>query len=112
MKLLFFILLFTNCALQIVDAQNQFQLAIGGTGNEYAYSIKRTTDDGYVAAGGTTSFGAGSGDFYIVKLDVNGNLQWTRTVGGTAYEGTAFHCTNHRRAVMQWQVIPIFWGRE
>jgi hypothetical protein len=71
-------------------AQNLFQLAIGGTGDEYAYSIKRTTDGGYAAAGGTTSFGAGNGDFYIVKIDINGNLQWTRTVGGTAYDGALF----------------------
>jgi Secretion system C-terminal sorting domain/Domain of unknown function (DUF5122) beta-propeller len=90
MRLLFFILLYCYCSLLTVYSQNQFQIAIGGTGNEYAYSIKRTTDGGYAAAGGTTSFGAGSGDFYIVKIDGSGNLQWTRTIGGAAYEGALF----------------------
>jgi hypothetical protein len=90
MKLIFFIFLCVSCSFEIVYSQNQFQIAIGGTGNEYAYSIKRTTDGGYAAAGGTTSFGAGSGDFYVVKIDGSGNLQWTRTVGGAGYDGALF----------------------
>jgi hypothetical protein len=88
MKKLYFILLFTNCSSLILNAQTQFQLTIGGTGLDYAYSIKRTMDGGYAAAGGTTSLGGG--DFYIVKLDAGGNLQWNRTVGGTGYEGAFF----------------------
>jgi hypothetical protein len=90
MKKLCFILLITNCSLLIVNAQSQFQIAIGGAGDDYAYSIKRTTDGGYAAAGATTSFGAGNGDFYIVKLDANGNLQWTRTIGGTGDDEAKF----------------------
>jgi hypothetical protein len=27
----------------------------------------------YIVVGGTNSFGAGSDDFYIIKLDANGN---------------------------------------
>lgn len=90
MKTFYFILLFINRSLLFVNAQSQFQLAIGGSGDDYAYSIKRTTDGGYIAAGGTTSFGAGSGDFYIVKLDANGILQWTKTIGGTGDDEAKF----------------------
>lgn len=90
MKKLCFILLIINCSLLVVNAQTQFQLAIGGTGNDYAYSIKRTSDGGYAAAGATTSFGAGSGDFYIVKLNAGGLLQWTRTIGGTGNDEAKF----------------------
>jgi hypothetical protein len=36
--------------------------------------------------GQTNSFGAGNQDFYIVKLDSSGTLQWTRTIGGTNIE--------------------------
>ena len=32
-------------------------------------------------AGYTESFGAGREDVYVVKLDANGNLQWTKTIG-------------------------------
>lgn len=56
---------------------------IGGTGSDFAHCIIKTTDGGYAATGWTTSFGAGStGDFYIVKLDVSGNIQWNKRAGG------------------------------
>jgi Secretion system C-terminal sorting domain/Domain of unknown function (DUF5122) beta-propeller len=84
MKKLFLILfLFSPMLLQ---AQTQFQLAIGGAGGDRAYSIIRTTDGGYAVAGYTDSFVAGNFDMYIVKLDSSGNLQWRRTVGGTGID--------------------------
>jgi len=46
---------------------------VGGTGDEQAQSIIKTTDGGFVVVGYTTSFGAGSKDYYIVKLDSAGN---------------------------------------
>ena len=61
----------------------QWSKTIGGTGNNFAYSIIRTTDGGFVMAGSTTSYGAGSRDFFIVKLDESGSLQWSKTIGGT-----------------------------
>ncbi|MGP8216500.1 MAG: T9SS type A sorting domain-containing protein [Bacteroidia bacterium] len=56
---------------------------IGGTGDDAAYSVIQTNDGGYALAGATTSFGAGGDDVYVIKLDSAGNLQWTRTLGGT-----------------------------
>jgi len=56
---------------------------VGGTNHDDASSIIQATDGGYISAGWTNSFGAGNSDMYIVKLDVNGALQWSKTVGGT-----------------------------
>jgi hypothetical protein len=47
-----------------------------------AHSLIQTSDGGYAIAGSTCSFGAGEADVYVVKLDANGNLQWTKTIGG------------------------------
>jgi hypothetical protein len=66
----------------------QWKRTIGGEDYDYGYSIIQTTDGGYAIAGYTWSFGAGAGDVYVVKLDVNGNLQWTRTIGGGNTGGT------------------------
>ncbi len=55
----------------------------GGTGWDVAYSITQTTDGGYVVAGYTSSFGAGSSDFLVLKLASDGSLSWARTFGGT-----------------------------
>jgi hypothetical protein len=55
----------------------------GGSLNDGAFSIQQTTDRGYIVAGTTRSFGAGGTDFYVVKTDSNGVVQWARTYGGS-----------------------------
>jgi hypothetical protein len=49
-------------------------------------SLIQTSDGGYAIAGYTISFGAGLADVYVVKLDANGNLQWTKTIGGKDFD--------------------------
>jgi DNA replication initiation complex subunit (GINS family) len=61
-----------------------FCKAIGGEDDDMGYSLIQTSDGGYAIAGATSSFGAGDWDVYVVKLDANGNLQWTKTIGGPA----------------------------
>jgi len=39
-------------------------------------------DGNYVVLGNTESYGAGRIDFYLLKLDPNGNLIWSKTYGG------------------------------
>ena len=46
---------------------------IGGTGNDAAYMVEQTNDEGYVIGGLTISFGATDYNFYLVKTDANGN---------------------------------------
>jgi len=60
-----------------------FQQVYGGAGDERAHSIEQTVDGGYIVAGETTSFGAGGKDIFVMKLDVNGIEQWTKTYGST-----------------------------
>jgi hypothetical protein len=60
----------------------QWTKTIGGKKEEVGFSLIQTSDGGYAIAGATNSFGAGNGDVYVVKLDANGNLQWTKTIGG------------------------------
>ena len=52
--------------------------AIGGSGNDIFYNIKRTTDNGFIAVGQTRSYGNPAGDAWLVKLDVSGNVQWSK----------------------------------
>jgi hypothetical protein len=61
----------------------QWTKTIGGSNSDEAWSIIQSSDGGYVVAGDTPSFGAGSADFYVVKLDSGGNVQWTKTIGGS-----------------------------
>ena len=67
-----------------IGPSSQFCKAIGGEDDDVGYSLIQTSDGGYAIAGATKSFGAGDWDAYVVKLDANGNLQWTKTIGGPA----------------------------
>ena len=46
-------------------------------------SIIQSSDRGYVVAGWTHRGGLGGYDMYVVKLDSSGNVQWTKTIGGS-----------------------------
>jgi hypothetical protein len=55
----------------------------GGSDEDYAYSLIQTTDGGYAVAGVTSSKGQGGADFWVIKLDYQGNMIWDRTYGGS-----------------------------
>ena len=53
---------------------------------EEANSLVMTSDGGYVLAGTTGSIDGGNGDFWLVKTDSSGNIEWNRAYGGAATE--------------------------
>ncbi|KPL05823.1 hypothetical protein AMJ71_10785, partial [candidate division TA06 bacterium SM1_40] len=59
----------------------------GGSEYDYGSSVKQTSDGGYVVAGHVNSFGVGSEDIYLIKLDAAGDTLWTRTYGGSGPDG-------------------------
>ena len=63
------------------SANLQWSKTIGGTGEDKGFSIIQTNDNGYAISGLTNSYGAGSYDVYIIKLDSGGNLQWAKVIG-------------------------------
>jgi hypothetical protein len=50
----------------------QWNKTYGGTNSDLAHALVHTSDDGYALVGKTESFGAGGGDFWLVKTDENG----------------------------------------
>jgi len=57
-----------------------------GANTDEAISIKQTPDGGYALAGHTRSFGFGGYDALLLKLNLNGNLQWAKAYGGAGDE--------------------------
>jgi hypothetical protein len=60
-----------------------WQKTYGGVKWDRGESILQTKDGNYIIAGGTTSYGAGGIDVYLIKTDANGNLIWQKTYGGS-----------------------------
>ena len=62
-----------------------WQKTYGGSSIDFflTSSIQQTLDGGYIVAGGTTSFGAGGRDLWVLKLDSTGTISWQKTYGGS-----------------------------
>lgn len=59
-----------------------WQKTIGGSDNDYAFSVLYDNGNSIVIAGSTYSAGAGSSDAWVVKLDTSGNVLWQKALGG------------------------------
>ncbi|RME58638.1 MAG: hypothetical protein D6790_11655 [Caldilineae bacterium] len=79
----------TDFWLMRLDAQGRVLWAktYGGPGVEQAWSVDLTGDGGFVVAGGTTSFGAGAADYWVLRLDKGGNVVWQKSYGGPKDDG-------------------------
>lgn len=94
-----FLLVIIFSAFQtLLFAQNlaiHWQKSLGGKNNEYAYASTPTSDGGYVIVGSTNNnkdgdvpaskafSGAGGSDIWVVKLNNWGEIEWSKTFGGT-----------------------------
>jgi len=56
----------------------------GGLSQENARCVVEASDGGYIMAGMTLTYGAGGSDFYVIKTDQNGDIQWSKTYGGSS----------------------------
>ena len=69
-----------------------WQKSLGGTGDDEAYSVQASPDGGCIVAGYTESNDGdvtgnhGKRDYWVVKLDNTGNIQWQKALGGSAFE--------------------------
>ena len=70
------------------DGTFEWQFSFGGINDDYACCIKQTDDEGYIIAGASQSeYGSISDwDYRIIKLDLDGLLEWERSLGGTTID--------------------------
>lgn len=66
----------------------QWSTVIGGDDNDNAFNILELADGSFLFTGTQFSFGAGSHDLWVVKLDSGGQVLWAKTYGAS----TEDHC--------------------
>lgn len=66
------------------DASGGFEWysTFGGSSDDRGYSVIETSDGGYMIAAFTQSSGAGGYDYWLIKTDASGDLEWEDTYGG------------------------------
>lgn len=87
--LLFFAALFIIPRLYAQAPDIEWQKSLGGSEYDWAKCIRQTRDGGYIVAGniasddGDVSGNHGYSDYWIVKLDATGTIQWQKSLGGS-----------------------------
>ena len=76
------------------NGQKLWDASFGGTNYDECRSVLQTPDGGFLLAGSSmmggggnkSSFGYGDGDYWLVRLDANGQKLWDVSLGGTNYD--------------------------
>ena len=69
-----------------------WQKCLGGAQHDDSISIQQTNDGGYIVCGisysvdGNVTGNHGNGDYWVVKLNNEGNISWEKCLGGSAYD--------------------------
>ena len=90
-----------DCWVIKLDAKGNilWQSVLGGSGEEFINAIQQTADGGYIAAGNSNSndgditVNYGENDYWIVKLNIKGDIVWQKPMGGPTYD----YCTDIRQ---------------
>ena len=87
MRWLITLMVFTSVIALPMTANAQpttvWSKAFGDIGEDRGIWVEQTSDGNFIAAGYTGSKGSGALDVWLVKLDINGEILWDKTFGGS-----------------------------
>ncbi|MFD2515345.1 T9SS type A sorting domain-containing protein [Pontibacter locisalis] len=77
------------------NGNKEWDRTYGGTDSDELSSIQQTSDGGYVlggvsesdASGEKSEDSKGNTDFWILKIDAKGDIEWDKTIGGNSGDG-------------------------
>jgi hypothetical protein len=89
-SLCLYLLLSTQGYSQEITPAINWQKTIGGSGADVLFAMVQTPDKGYIVGGYSASNisgekaanSKGGNDYWLVKLDSSGTIQWQKTIGG------------------------------
>jgi hypothetical protein len=83
----YYVILADHFLLKIdTNGNTEWNKTISDNENDLTSMLIQANDGGFAIAGNTYSYGAGLSDFWLVKTDSTGNVQWNQTYGTEYYE--------------------------
>jgi hypothetical protein len=86
------------------NGEIQWQKVYGGSTGELNYNVIKTINNGFLISntsysnisGNKTENSRGEGDYWLVKIDEFGNIEWQKTIGGSGleFDMMAIPCTD------------------
>lgn len=89
------------CVIKLdLDLNIMWQKKIGGSDADFLSDLIQTSEGGYLIGGSSSSNISGDKnennlgelDYWILKLDINGNIEWQNTIGGEGYDVLSSVC--------------------
>lgn len=79
---------------QSIGPRVEWQKSYGGGLNDILYSVQQTADGGYILGGRSTSTPSGNKtaphygnyDYWVIRVDANGNVVWEKSFGGSNWD--------------------------
>lgn len=65
------------------DGEMLWQRSYGGSAKDIFMKVIEANGGGYLVAGETWSFGQGQQDLFVMRVDLDGNVMWCKTFGGS-----------------------------
>jgi hypothetical protein len=72
------------------EGEMEWSRIYGGERDDFAHSVQETEEGGLILAGITWSFGSGSQDIWILKLNYLGDIEWEKAYGGKKDDYASF----------------------
>lgn len=69
-----------------VNGDTLWTKTLGLAGDDRGYSVRQTTDGGYIIVGNTVSFGTSNSNVYLIKTNAVGDTLWTKSFGGGGFD--------------------------
>jgi len=68
------------------EGNKQWEKTFDKSAEDYAKSVRQTSDGGYIIAGYTTDNAGAAWYYWLIKIDAQGNKQWDKTFGGSGLD--------------------------
>jgi hypothetical protein len=89
---------YTGCDVLLIKTDSNGNMhwhqTYGGSGTknkfDMAYSVKQTSDGGYIITGDTEIYYVDKADYLLIKTDSDGKQEWCKTYGGTSADRGRF----------------------